>query len=163
MNQKFRYILRISEKAKRVRFQVSAEKGLEIVVPKRFSTSRVPSLVQKNSQWIERAFQKAKAFQGLIGPMADWQMPEQITSLALDLTWRVLSCRDDMKSVVVRETSPKTLVMRGATNDVDACQTALKEWLTDKAEERLIPWLKRISDEIGLSYSAVLIRQQQTR
>ena len=53
--------------------------------------------------------------------------------------------------------------MRAATNDVDAYQTALKEWLTDKAEERLIPWLKRISDEIGLSYSAVLIRQRQTR
>ena len=68
MNQKFPYILRISEKAKRVRFQVSAEKGLEIVVPKRFSPSRVPSLVQKNSRWIEGAFQKAKAFQGLIGP-----------------------------------------------------------------------------------------------
>jgi hypothetical protein len=29
MNQKFPYILRIGEKAKRVRFQVSAEKGLE--------------------------------------------------------------------------------------------------------------------------------------
>src|SRR6516162_3773216 len=161
MNQKFPYILRISEKAKRVRFQVSAEKGLEIVVPKRFSTSRVPSLVQKNSQWIERAFQKAKAFQGLIGPMADWQMPEQITSLALDLTWRVLSCRDDMKSVVVRETSPKTLVMRGATNDV-----LQPYWLTillRLSGRRLILWLKRISDEIGLSYSAVSIRQQQTR
>ena len=69
MNQKFPYILRISEKAKRVRFQVSAEKGLEIVIPKRFSRSWVPSLVEKNSQWIERAFQNAKAFQGLIGPM----------------------------------------------------------------------------------------------
>ncbi len=57
MNQKFPYILRISEKAKHVRFQVSVEKGLEIVVPKRFSASRVPSLVEKNSQWIERAFQ----------------------------------------------------------------------------------------------------------
>ena len=75
----------------------------------------------------------------------------------------MLTRRDDMKSVVVRETSPTTLVMRGATNDVDACQTALKEWLTDKAEERLIPWLKRISDEIGLSYSSVSIRQQQSR
>jgi predicted metal-dependent hydrolase len=148
MNQKFPYILRTSEKAKRVRFQVSAEKGLEIVVPKRFSTSRVPSLLEKNSQWIERAFQKAKAFQGLIGVMADWQMPEEITSLALDLTWRVLTCRDDM---------------HGATNDADAYQTALKGWLTHKAEEHLIPWLKRVSDEIGLSYSAVSIRQQQTR
>src|SRR5215831_19143564 len=103
MNQKFPYILRISENAKRIRFQVSVEKGLEIVVPKRFNASRVPSLVEKNSQCIELAFQKAKAFQGLIGPMADWQMPEEIKSLALDLTWRVLTCRDDMKSVVVRE------------------------------------------------------------
>jgi predicted metal-dependent hydrolase len=62
MNQKFPYILRISEKAKHVRFQVSVEQGLEVVVPKRFSISRVPSLVEKNSQWIERAFQKPKAF-----------------------------------------------------------------------------------------------------
>src|SRR5438445_1645 len=53
-------------------------KGLEIVVPKRFSASRVPSLVEKNSQWIERAFQKAKAFQGLISPVPVWQMPEEI-------------------------------------------------------------------------------------
>src|SRR5215831_21207994 len=105
MNQKFPYILRISEKAKHVRFQVSVEKGLEIVVPKRFNTSRVPSLVEKNSQWVERAFQKTQAFQGLISPMADWQMPEEITSLALDLTRRVLACPDGMKSVVVRETS----------------------------------------------------------
>ena len=63
MNQKFPYILRISGKAKHVRFQVSVEKGLEVVVPKRFRVSRVPSLVEKNSQWIERAFQKTKAFE----------------------------------------------------------------------------------------------------
>ena len=81
MNQKFPYILRISEKAKHVRFQVSVEKGLEIVVPKRFNASRVPSLVEKNSQWIERAFQKAKAFQGLIGPVADWQMRKRLHRL----------------------------------------------------------------------------------
>jgi hypothetical protein len=74
----------------------------------------VPSLVEKNSQWIERAFQKAKAFQGLIGPAPVWQMPEEITSLALDLTWRVLTRRDDIKSAVVRETSGTTLVMHGA-------------------------------------------------
>ena len=53
-------------------------------------------------------------------------MPEEITSLALDLTWRVLICRDNMKWVVVRETAT-TLVMHGATDDADACQTALKD------------------------------------
>ena len=71
--------------------------------------------------------------------------------------------RDDMKSAVVRETSATTLVMHCAIDDAVACQTALKGWLTHKAEEHLIPWLKRVSDEIGLSYSAVPIKQQQTR
>src|SRR6516225_11612022 len=123
MNQKFPYILRISEKAKHVRFQMSVEKGLEIVVPKRFSPSQVPLLVEKNSQWIERAFQKAKAFQGLIGPGPVWQMPEEITLLALDLTWRVLTRRDDIRWVVMRETRGKILVA-GATDDAAACQKA---------------------------------------
>jgi predicted metal-dependent hydrolase len=163
MNQKFPYILRVSEKAKHVRFQVSVEKGLEIVIPKRFSASRVPSLVEKNSRWIERAFQKAKAFQGPIGQMPAWEMPEEITSLALNLTWRVLTCRDDMQSVVVRETSAGTLIMHGATDDAGACQTALKGWFTCKAKDHLISWLKRVSDETGLGYSAVSIRLQQTR
>jgi predicted metal-dependent hydrolase len=163
MNQKFPYILRVSQKAKHVRLQVSVEKGLEIIVPKRFSSSRVPSLVATNSEWIERAFQKAKAFQGLIGSVSEWEMPREITSLALDLKWRVLACQDDRKSVLVRETSGSTLVLHGAIEDAATCQTALKGWLTQKAKEHLIPWLKRVGNNIGLTYSAVSIRQQQTR
>jgi predicted metal-dependent hydrolase len=163
MNQKFPYTLRISEKAKHVRFQVSVEKGLEVVVPKRFSPSQVPLLVEKNSQWIERAFQKAKAFQGLIGPVPVWQMPEEITLLALGVTWSVLTRRDDIKWAAIREISGKTLVVQGATDDAAACQIALKRWLTRKAQDHLLDWLKRMSDETGLSYAAASIRQQQTR
>jgi predicted metal-dependent hydrolase len=163
MNQKFPYILRISQKAKHVRFQVSMEKGLEIVVPKRFSASRIPALVDENSRWIERAFQKAKASQGLIGPVSDWQVPEEITSIALDLAWRVSTRQDDRKGVVVRETSATTLLLHGPTDDAAACQTALKVWLSQTAKSHLIPWLKRVSNETGLSYSSVAIRQQKTR
>ena len=163
MDQKFPYTLRISEKAKHVRFQVSVEKGLEVVVPKRFSPSEVPLLVEKNSQWIERAFKRAKAFRGLISPAPVWQMPDEITLLALDLTWRVLTHRGDTKWVAMRETSAKTLVVQGATDDAAACQIALKRWLTRKAEEHLLLWLKQVSDKTGLSYAAASIRQQQTR
>lgn len=163
MNQKFPYILRVSTKAKHVRFQVSVEKGLEVVVPKRFSLSRVPSLVEKNSQWIERAFQKAKAYERLIGPVPVWQMPEEIRLCALDLNWSVFISRDDMKTVVVLEKSGKTLVVHGATEDAAGCQQALKRWLTRKAEEHLIHWLKRVSDQTGLGYTSTSIRQQQTR
>jgi predicted metal-dependent hydrolase len=160
MNHNFPYTLRISDKAKHVRFQVSVEKGLEVVVPRRFSLSRVPLLVEKNSQWIERAFQKAKAFHGVFGPAPVWQMPEQITLLALDLTWSVLSRRDDSNWVAIGEPSAKSLVVRGATDDAAACQIALKRWLTRKAEDHLLHWLKQVSDKTGLSYAAASIRQQ---
>jgi predicted metal-dependent hydrolase len=163
MNQKFPYILRVSTKAKHVRFQVSVEEGLEVVVPKRFNLSRVPLLVEKNSQWIERAFQKAKAYEGLMAPMPVWQMPEEIRLCALNLNWSVFISRNDLKTVVVLEKSGKTLVVHGATEDAAACQRALKRWLTRKAEEHLIHWLKRVSDQTGLVYTSTSIRQQQTR
>jgi hypothetical protein len=54
MNQKFPYTLRISENAKHVQFQVSVEKGLEVVVPKRFSPSQIPLLVEKNSLTLKK-------------------------------------------------------------------------------------------------------------
>jgi predicted metal-dependent hydrolase len=90
-------------------------------------------------------------------------MPEEITLLALDLTWRVLTRRDDIKWVAMRETRGKILVVQGAIDDAAACQIALKRWLTRKAGDDLPHWLKRVSDKIGLSYAAASIRQQQTR
>ena len=163
MSQKFPYILRISPKAKHVRFQVSAEKGLEVVVPKRFSAARVPSLVEKNSQWIERAFQKAKVFQSLIGPVRGWQRPEEITLQALNLTWKVVGYRDKAKLAMVREFPGAMLAICGGIEDAAVCQAALKTWLTEKAKKHLIPWLDRVSKQTGLCYSSVSIRQQKTR
>jgi predicted metal-dependent hydrolase len=163
MNQKFPYTLRISPRAKRVRFQVSAKKGLVIVVPKRFSPSRVSSLIEKNRQWIEKAFEKAKAFQRPIGATSDSQLPEKISLLALGQTWTVQTSQDDTKPVLVREMPTTTLLVQGSIEDAAAWPTALKKWLSLRAKEDLIPWLKRLSDETELRYSSVSIRQQQTR
>jgi predicted metal-dependent hydrolase len=163
MDQKFPYTLRISSKAKHVRFQVSVEKGLVIVVPKRFSPSKVSSLIEKNRQWIERAFEKAKPFQGPSDPASDSQLPEQISLLALGQTWKVLTSRDDTNPVLIREMPAATLLVQGSIEDAAAWPIALKKWLTLRAKENLIPWLKRVSDETELRYSSVSIRQQRTR
>jgi predicted metal-dependent hydrolase len=108
-------------------------------------------------------FQKAKGFEGPVGPVPVWQMPEEIALLAIDLTWSVLTRRDDINCVVIREMSDKTLVIQGAIDNTAACQTGLKCWLTGKAEDHLLLWLRRESDKTGLSYTAASIRQQQTR
>jgi predicted metal-dependent hydrolase len=161
MNQKFPYTLRVSPKAKRVRIQVSVEKGLVIVIPKRFSPSRVSSLIEKNRKWIERAFEKAKSSQRPVG--AESQLPEQISLLALGQTWTVMISRDDTKPVLVREMPGTSLLVEGSIEDAGAWPATLKKWLTRKAKENLIPWLRRLSDQTGLRYSSVTIRQQKTR
>ena len=163
MNQKFLYTLRISKKARHVRFQVSAEQGLVIVVPKRFSASRLSSLVDENSKWIERALRKANASREPVPRRREWRMPEEIALAAIDQNWRVFTSRDETKPVVVRETSATTLIVRGATDDALACQTALKDWLTFKGKDHLLPWLMRVSEENLLPYSSVSIRQQRSR
>jgi hypothetical protein len=158
------YSIRVSAKAKHVRFQVTLETGLEIVVPTWFRASRVPALIEKNSLWIERAFQKAKAFQGAIGLKPMWQIPEEISLPAIERSWSVVRRRDDHRTaVVVRETSDTTLSLQGPTEDAASCKTALNGWLTQKGKDHLIPWLKLISKRTGLSYSSVSIRQQKTR
>lgn len=163
MHQKFTYLLRISEKAKHVRFQVSAEEGLVIVVPKRFSASRLPSLVEENSRWIERALQRAKVSRGFFPQLSAWQIPKQITFPALGQNWAVLTNQESMKQVVVKETAATTLTLRGAIDDALACQNALKVWLTGKGKDHLVPWLNRMSEENALPYSSVSIRQQRSR
>ena len=105
-------------------FQKLRKKNLVDSALSWFKVLRPTSMNQK-FPYILRISEKAKAFQGLIGPVADWQMLEETKSLALGLTWRVLTCRGDMKSVVVRETSATTLVLHGSIDDAAACQTAL--------------------------------------
>ncbi len=56
-----------------------------------------------------------------------------------------------------------TLLVQGSIGDAVAWPNAFKKWLTQRAKENLIPWLKRVSDETELPYSSVSIRQQQTR
>ncbi len=163
MNQKYPYICRVSSKAKRVRLQVTLEKGLEVIVPKWFSVSRVPALIEKNNRWIERAMEKAKDLRGVADPEPIWRMPEVITLQALDRSWSLLDCKKETKRIVLRETSLSTLLLTGPSDSARACQTALRLWLTQKAREHLVPWLNRVSRETGLSYSSVSIRHQRTR
>jgi hypothetical protein len=105
-------------------FQNLRKKNLVDSALSRFKVLRPTSMNQK-FPYILRISEKAKAFQGLIDPVADWQMPEETKLLALGLTWRVLTRRGDMKSVVVRETSATTLVLHGSIDDAATCQTAL--------------------------------------
>jgi len=63
--------------------------------------------------------------------------------------------RNDVKWVATRETSAKTLLVQGATDDAATCQTALRRWLARKGEDHLLPWLKRVSNKTGLSYAVV--------
>lgn len=54
------YSVRESARARRVRLVMSAEGGLEVVVPRRFDQRKIPGLLESKRDWIERAGTRIK-------------------------------------------------------------------------------------------------------
>jgi len=65
--------------------------------------------------------------------------------------------------LTVREGNNRTLVLKGAVDDPHRVAGALNEWLQDKAQKVLIPWVQEISRDLSLPFARVTIRRQKTR
>ena len=59
-SKQIRYRLRISARAKRIRLEVTHEKGLLVVVPRRFRLDDLPEILRSKSRWI---LQKLELFE----------------------------------------------------------------------------------------------------
>jgi predicted metal-dependent hydrolase len=157
------YTIRVSQKARHVRFQVSPERGLEVVIPKRFDPAKVPGLVLKNIRWIERAIAKTRTSMETRALPEVWQLPVTIHFPAIDQGWSVVAKKSIDRSVRLYERPGQVLELGGSIDDESRCRELLSRWLTRRGAEYLTPWLERVSEETGLSFTSLSIKQQKTR
>jgi predicted metal-dependent hydrolase len=163
MDSKFSYSLRVSKRAKHVRFQVTREEGLQVIVPRRLNPARIDEIVRRHSHWIERALARANAL-GFVASLPEISRPpDSIRLEAVSRYWMVVRRRTDERSVFVQEKDEGTLGICGAIEDPDLDRLALRRWLLRKANDVLIPWLEKVSKETSLAYRRVTVRQQKTR
>lgn len=149
----FEYTVRESARAKHVRFRVSVQEGLVVVIPEGFKRSRIPKLIEQRKSWIRQALAEVA---GLRNRMADpSERPDQIELKAVDEVWHM----EWNPGAPFMERQAGVLVLAPETS----WQSTLKRWLIRKAESVLIPEAARLADRLGVRVDRISIRCQKTR
>ena len=151
------YTIRKSHRAKRIHLKIS-EKGLEVVLPSSAKGKYVEKLINDSRDWIEETLPKFRIAPKVIEP------PAIIFFRAIDQTWQVQYFTTKSQGLKVFPTiKPNYLEIGGDLTQTEKLKKTLQTWLKKQAKIHLGKLIDEISQEIGLPYSTLGIRNQSTR
>lgn len=163
------YTIRESQRARRVSLRITFRGELEVVVPRRFDQRRIPAIVARRQEWIERTTERVLEERGLIGRHLFDILPAQVDLPALGESWAVDYASFGRKGVRIEELPPQFegetghILLSGEVGEAAQCKKALRKWVMCRARERLGPMLRDASEETGLAFSGVGFRGAVTR
>lgn len=143
--------------AKYMRLKVLPKGEVEVVVPLRFDRRHIPPFVEQNREWLDKHLRRLRHERAQQKPLA---RPDKIELLALDGYWEVAYGEGRPGKGLCRERPDGSLVVQA---DGTEWQEALTRWLSRTGRQHLVPWLERVSGEVGLSFASVSIRGQKSR
>ena len=149
-----RYRIKRNSKSKRLRLTVTPGRGLTVVAPKRLGIRSIQKMVLESREWIARHLPQEAPKE---------PRPASIVFPSVGETWNIDYRATSSRTVRTRESSPKTLSLKGAVDHEPLVHKALKKWCQCRGETILVAWLARLSHETGYRFSRALIRGQQTR
>lgn len=153
------YQLRRSPRARNATLKISPKKGLEVVLPMRYSIARVADLLNEKRRWIEK---NLAALQQTLSNEDPHALPKQLHLQAIEELWKIYYLPSQTKTkVIVRPQYELTLM--GQLDDVAYCRRILGAWLRNKAKQVLPIYLQELSQELNLPYQNLVIRNQQSR
>jgi len=169
------YTIRESKRAKKLQLSVSPIGNVEVVVPAGTDRGQIPVFIARHEAWIKQSLKRIQQYRGSI---PDEALPNRIEFQATQQCWQVGYQMGDHyvgRENRVRESLNKTLCCAQDTDAVveHLLQLSLKnesdvlpllrDWLTSKAKQTLIPWIHQVSSETALPFKSVTIRAQKTR
>lgn len=153
------YTLINSQRAKSVRLKICRINGLQMVVPRRFNTKRIPDILHKNQKWILRNWHHIADNQS----HHKTSLPQELDLLFLNEKWQIQYYPQEIKDVKIKTQENNMIKISGKIQDITLVITALKKWLKRKAKEYLIAELNKISQITQLTYTSASIRDTHTR
>jgi predicted metal-dependent hydrolase len=153
------YAVRRSDRARRVRIQVSAD-GVEVVVPRRMSMREVEPFVAEKRPWVERTLRKLREAASE-HPPAELEDGGEVPYLGEDLILRVRVEPARVRSHVARRGD--VLVVKVPDAGRDTVAGALETWYRRQARDEVRVRLDAATARAGVSYSGLQIRGQRTR
>jgi predicted metal-dependent hydrolase len=152
------WVVRESQRARRLTVRVFHSGRVEVVVPSRTSPVAVERFVERHRTWIERKREEARVKAIPATPFP----PAHIELAACEEKWRV-HLAGGGRRVRINATKIGLLSLEGDASDGRTVRSALRRWLTSRASEVLGPVLDRCARELGFEYERMLIRRQRTR
>ena len=151
----FPHTVRESRRAKRVIIKVWASSVVEVVVPVGFDRSKLPAILDLQSEWISKQQRGFRETQRII-------KPRSIDLKAIDQTWTVGYIREATGGLCIKEGPGPTLTVRGDIDDVASIIRVLNSWLQRKAEAALGEWLLTLGQELSIAFNRLTVRRQKT-
>ena len=144
----FDYRVRRSDRARRVRVRVDAERGVEVVLPRRAAEREAAAAIRELRPWIERRIAELQRTRAAVAARGA-TVPYLGEALAL-----------------VREPGRTRVHRRGAELLVPGGEDhrlALERWYRRQARAEIAPRLDAATAAVGTRYRGLTIRGQRTR
>ena len=151
--------LRISQRATRMRIDVSASRGVIVVVPEGTPEAAVRRFVCDKRRWIDRARDRVAAEAAVYDPAEPGSLPERLRLRALGADYPV-EFADDGRARVECNGERVRVFGAGAARERRA---ALVDWLKRHARAHLPPRLRELAAAHELEFERVAVRGQRTR
>ena len=152
------WLVRESDRARRLTVRVFHSGRVEVVVPARTSPHAVERFIERHRNWIDRKREEAR--RRAVPPVPF--PPARIDFPACNESWRVHLAGGGHGARVV-DTADGLLTIAGNMGDGHAVRVLLRRWLTDKARACLGPALAACASELGFEFERLLVRRQRTR
>jgi hypothetical protein len=151
------YSVRVSSRARRVLLKVSADRGLEVVVPQGFDTALVPGIVRGKRDWCLRQLDRLS---GAGRATESTVLPEKVRFPAVGESYRIdyAACTGRPR---LSENSGGRLLL--SASEPEQMRALLKGWLRRRAKARLPGLVAELSSETDLVCERVQVRLQRSR
>lgn len=153
--------IRPSTRAKYMRMQLSADKGLVVTQPLGVSTRQLKQWIHSQLGWISTHLPQIEA--QAAARQTSFTLPERIDLPAIAESLNVTYTPSNSDRIAVKYTANDTLRLSGAVENIDFCRTVLQNWLKDHARDHLGRLLQQAAQETGLQYNSYRVKRQQSR
>lgn len=150
--------VRESRRARRLTLRLLPPHTFELVVPRGTRAGEIAAFVHEHRAWIEGARRELQASR----PVRSEGLPTRIEFGAVGETWEVEYQQQPAARPRYR-VAGTTLTISTPDTSRRGADALLREWLLDRADYHLAPWLLRESAVVGHRPTQVQVRLQRTR
>jgi predicted metal-dependent hydrolase len=157
------YTVRTSRRAKHLRLTISHRDGLVVVAPVGFDRRKIGEFIEKKRSWIEKHLARVEEARKKLQAEEKKPLPNHIALAAISEEWSVEYRFVPAYWGRLEEQNEGHLLLCGDVKNHVICKQLLRRWLRHKAKLHLLPWIRSLSEEVGLPFRRVAIRDQRTR